>query len=68
MRYGDVIQIIGPSVDIRFPEREVPKLLDAIKIEYPDKNINLTLEVAQILGNGVVRCIALSSTDGLVRG
>lgn len=68
MKEGEVIQIIGPVVDIRFPEREVPKLLNAVKIEYPQDNINLTLEVAQILGNGVVRCVGLSSTDGLVRG
>lgn len=68
MKEGEVIQIIGPVVDIRFPEREVPKLLNAVKIEYPEKNINLTLEVAQILGNGIVRCVGLSSTDGLVRG
>lgn len=68
MKEGEVIQIIGPVVDIRFPEREVPKLLNAVKIEYPQNNINLTLEVAQILGNGVVRCVGLSSTDGLVRG
>ncbi len=68
MKEGEVIQVIGPVVDIRFPEREVPKLLNAVKIEYPQNNIDLTLEVAQILGNGVVRTVALSSTDGLVRG
>ena len=68
MKYGEVIQIIGPVVDILFPEHEVPKLLNAVKIEYPQKNINLILEVAQILGNGIVRTVALSSTDGLVRG
>ncbi len=67
MAYGEVIQVIGPSVDIRFPEGEVPQLLNALKIEEaPD--INLTLEVAQIIGNNTVRCIALSSTDGLARG
>ncbi len=68
MAKGQIIQVIGPSVDIRFPENEGPQLLNAIKIEYPDKNINLTLEVAQDIGNNTVRCIALGSTDGLVRG
>lgn len=68
MAYGEIIQIIGPSVDIRFPEQEVPQLLGALKIEYPQRNINLTLEVNQIIGNNTVRCIALSSTEGLSRG
>jgi len=68
MSKGTVIQVIGPSVDIKFSEKEVPQLLNAIKIEYPDKNINLVLEVAQEIGNNTVRCIALSSTDGLTRG
>jgi len=68
MSQGEIIQVIGPSVDIRFPEKEVPHLLNAIKVEDKDKNIDLTLEVAQIIGNNTVRCIALSSTDGLSRG
>ena len=65
---GKVIQVIGPSVDIQFPEKEVPQLLNALKINYPDKKINLVLEVAQEIGNNTVRCIALGPTDGLVRG
>ncbi|PIU40989.1 MAG: F0F1 ATP synthase subunit beta [Candidatus Omnitrophica bacterium CG07_land_8_20_14_0_80_42_15] len=68
MAYGEIVQVIGPVVDIVFPVREVPQILNAVKIEYPDKNINLTLEVAQITGNNTVRCIALGSTDRLVRG
>jgi F-type H+-transporting ATPase subunit beta len=68
MAEGQVIQVIGPSVDIRFPEKEVPQLLDAIKIEAPESKIDLTLEVAQDIGNNTIRCIALGSTDGLVRG
>jgi F-type H+-transporting ATPase subunit beta len=66
MAEGQIIQIIGPSVDIRFPENEGPQLLNAIKVE--EKGIDLTLEVAQDIGNNTVRCIALGSTDGLVRG
>ena len=69
MANGEVIQVIGPIVDIRFAEQgEVPQLMSAIKIEDQTKNINLTLEVAQIIGNNTVRCVALASTDGLVRG
>ena len=66
MAEGQIIQVIGPSVDISFPENQGPQLLNAIKIE--EKGINLTLEVAQDIGNNTVRCIALGSTDGLVRG
>ncbi|PIZ83835.1 MAG: hypothetical protein COX96_06580, partial [Candidatus Omnitrophica bacterium CG_4_10_14_0_2_um_filter_44_9] len=43
MAIGDIIQVIGPSVDVRFPERELPRLLNAVKVEYPDKNIDLVL-------------------------
>lgn len=66
MAEGQIIQIIGPSVDIKFPENQGPQLLNAIKVQ--DKEINLTLEVAQDIGNNTVRCIALGPTDGLVRG
>ena len=66
--YGKVVQIIGPTVDIEFPSDKLPKILNAIKIEDPDSNINLTVEVAQHMGNNIVGCIAMASTDGLVRG
>jgi len=68
MEVGTVVQVIGPSVDIRFEPEKLPKLLNAIKIEEPARNIDLTLEVAQHVGDNVVRCIALATTDGLVRG
>ena len=68
MAFGEIIQVIGPSIDIRFGHDELPSLLNAVKIEYPDKGIDLTMEVAQQIGNNTVRCIALGSTDGLVRG
>jgi F-type H+-transporting ATPase subunit beta len=69
MAEGQVIQIMGPIVDIRFAdEQEVPNLLNAIRIENREKNINLTLEVVQIIGNNTVRCVALESTDGFSRG
>jgi len=68
MGYGEVIQVVGPIVDIRFEdENDVPQLLNAVKIENPERGIDITLEVAQIIGNRTVRCVALSSTDGLAR-
>ncbi|MFA5276043.1 MAG: F0F1 ATP synthase subunit beta [Candidatus Omnitrophota bacterium] len=68
MSMGEIIQVIGPTVDLRFPEGECPKLMNAVKIEDPEKGINLTLEVEQDIGNNTVRCVALGPTDGLVRG
>ena len=61
---GKVIQVIGPVVDIRFPEGDLPKLHNAIVIKGEKP---LTVEVAQHMGDDVVRCIAMGSTDGLVR-
>ena len=63
---GTVVQVTGPVLDIRFPEANLPNLLSAITLEHNGKT--LTAEVAQQIGGGVVRCIAMSSTDGLVRG
>jgi len=68
MAEGIIIQVIGPSVDIKFPESEGPKLLNALKVQDKEKAIDLVLEVAQDIGNNTVRCIALGPTDGLVRG
>ena len=68
MSIGEIIQVIGPTVDLRFPEGECPKLMNAVKIEDQEKGINLTLEVEQDIGNNTVRCVALGATDGLVRG
>ncbi|MGM9609762.1 MAG: F0F1 ATP synthase subunit beta [Eubacteriales bacterium] len=63
---GRVTQVIGPVIDIRFEENELPALLNAVEIEFDGRK--LTAEVAQHIGDGVVRCIAMSSTDGLTRG
>ena len=63
---GKVVQIVGAVVDIRFEKENLPNLLNAIEIEL--NGSKLTLEVAQHIGDDVVRCIAMSSTDGLVRG
>lgn len=68
MANGQVIQVIGPIVDIVFPEGDIPQILNAVKIEDAERNIDLTLEVEQLTGNNTARCIALGPTDGLVRG
>jgi len=63
---GYVTQVIGPVVDVRFEDKQLPDILNAITIVYAGKK--LTAEVAGHIGDNVVRCIAMSSTDGLVRG
>src|SRR5690606_10158426 len=68
---GRVAQVIGPVVDVEFPSGHLPEIYNAIVIrteEGDERNINLTVEAAQHLGNNVVRCVAMSSTDGLQRG
>ena len=60
---GKIVQIIGAVVDVEFPRESVPKVYDALKVQ----NTEITLEVQQQLGDGVVRTIALGSTDGLKR-
>lgn len=67
MADGEIIQVIGPVVDVRFPERELPEILHAVKVEDPGRGIDLTMEVEQLIGNNTARCMALGSTDGLVR-
>ena len=63
---GKIVQVIGPVVDIKFEEGELPKLNDAIEID--NHGARLVVEVAQHMGDNVVKCIAMDSTDGLKRG
>ena len=63
---GTVIQVTGPVLDIRFADGQLPDLLNAIEIDNQGKK--LVVEVAQLIGDNVARCIAMSSADGLVRG
>ena len=63
---GTVVQVVGPVLDIRFPEDHLPQLLSAIEVVQGDRVV--VAEVAQHIGDNVVRCIAMSSTDGLQRG
>lgn len=68
MATGKIVQVQGPVVDISFDPKELPSLLNSIIIEDQSRGIELTVEVAQHLGDDTVRCVAMASTDGLVRG
>ena len=63
---GTIVQVVGPVLDIRFPDGQLPELLNAIEITHGGRT--LTVEVAQHIGDNVARCIAMASTDGLERG
>jgi len=70
-KVGKVTQVIGPVVDVEFPAGSLPEIFTALTLSNPsisDKPDNLTIEVAQHLGENTARCIAMDSTDGLVRG
>ena len=64
---GKIVQVIGPVVDIRYAAGQLPALNNAIVVEKGEGQ-RITVEVAQHIGDDVVRCIAMASTDGLVRG
>ncbi|MFZ5876977.1 MAG: F0F1 ATP synthase subunit beta [Nitrospirota bacterium] len=74
MQTGQIVQVIGPVVDVEFPRGALPPIYNALKVEQPADEkagraaINLTLETAQHLGENRVRAVAMSSTDGLIRG
>lgn len=71
MEYGEIRQILGPVVDVEFPRGQLPPIYNALKVtnkSIDGRDWNLTLEVAQHLGDRVVRAIAMDSTDGLIRG
>ena len=63
---GKVVQVIGPVLDIRFEDGQLPELLNAIEIQSGDRKI--VAEVAQHIGDNVARCISMNATDGMVRG
>ena len=64
---GKILQITGAVVDVKFDEGHLPKIMNALSIKRDD-GTDLVLETAQHLGQGIVRTIAMDSTDGLVRG
>lgn len=65
---GRVNQVIGPVVDVEFPSGDLPEIHDAVKLEVKEQGINITMEVAQHLGDNIVRTVSMLPTDGLVRG
>ena len=65
---GTIVQVIGPTVDVEFPPEKLPPILNAIRIRDEERGIDITGEVSLHVGDSAVRCIAMSSTDGLVRG
>ncbi len=70
MNKGHVVQVIGPVVDVKFANNELPAINNALKLVSNENglNINLTLEVAMHIGDSTVRCIAMDATDGIIRG
>src|SRR4051812_31076220 len=68
MTIGKIKQVIGPTVDVEFPSDALPNILNAVTIDDTAHGTFITTEVAQHLGNNMVRCISMQSTDGLVRG
>ncbi|MGP0584681.1 F0F1 ATP synthase subunit beta [Paenibacillus timonensis] len=68
MNKGRVVSVMGPVVDIEFQRGQLPEIFNAIKIEKQDSQSALVLEASNHLGDNLVRCIAMASTDGLVRG
>ncbi|MBE7561342.1 F0F1 ATP synthase subunit beta, partial [bacterium] len=66
MASGVIRQIIGPTLDVEFPEGQLPSIYNAVTVKLPERTI--TAEVALQLGNNQVRCISMQSTDGVVRG
>ncbi|MCD6449234.1 MAG: F0F1 ATP synthase subunit beta [Thermotogaceae bacterium] len=65
---GTIVRVIGPVVDVRFPEGELPDIFNALEVMNPQSGQKLVLEVEQLLGDNVVRTVAMDTTDGLVRG
>ncbi len=65
---GTIVRVIGPVVDVRFPEGELPDIFNALEVINPQSGQKLILEVEQLLGDNVVRTVAMDTTDGLVRG
>ena len=68
MNVGRVVQVIGPTVDVAFDPDKLPNILNAITIDDKERGIHLVVEAALHIGDNVVRCVAMSSTDGMVRG
>ena len=70
MNTGKIVQVIGPVVDVQFAENAIPPIYQALTVDFTAAGVKqtLTLEIQQHLGGGVARAIAMSSSEGLVRG
>ncbi len=65
---GKIISVIGPVVDVKFPEGQLPNVYDALKVKNEYSGEELVLEVEQLIGDDTARCVAMDSTDGIRRG
>jgi F-type H+-transporting ATPase subunit beta len=65
---GEVVQAVGPVIDVRFLDKHLPSLLTALKVQFPKEEKTLTIEVMQDIGDDVVRCVAMGPTEGIERG
>jgi len=68
MAKGNIVQVIGPVVDIQFPAGELPAIYNAVLVSDPQREQPLVVEVEQDLGDNIVRCVSMDMTDGLKRG
>ena len=66
--YGEIVQAVGPVIDVRFPDKHLPALLTALNVIFPKSENTLTIEVMQHIGDDVVRCVAMGATEGVERG
>src|SRR5688572_14592327 len=65
---GKIVEIIGPTLSVEFPEGQLPAIYNAVEVTHPETGQKIVSEVAQHLGNNIVKCISMESTDGLRRG
>src|SRR4030042_550617 len=65
---GRIIEIIGPTISVRFSSGHLPAIYNAIEVKHPETGKVIVSEVAQHLGNDIVKCVSMDSTDGMVRG
>ena len=65
---GYIVGVMGPVVDVKFPEEELPDIFNALEVVNPQTGQKIVLEVEQLIGDGVVRTVAMDSTDGLMKG
>ena len=66
--YGEVVEAVGPVIDVRFLDKHLPSLLTALKVQFPNSKNELTIEVMQHIGDDMVRCVAMGATEGVERG